>query len=158
MRGSILGFAGISLWLFGGIFLPMNVLSFYGWPIFILGGLLIIVGLLPYRKLLRLENKPHEVIVTDTEELFFALQGIPTLKIALENIEEMAYLDDDKRYGIGLWIKNPKNKNISLEFSALDLNRYLSECQKDYDCDVFFPYFSKRSFQELEEIYKSLAR
>lgn len=155
VRGTILAVLGVSLWLYGGIFLSIATLSTWGWPILLLGGALIIIGLLPYRKLSRLENKPHEIIVTDLEELYFSLQGTPMFKIALEHIEEMAYLDDDNRYGIGLWVKDPKNKNIIVTHPTLEFNAYLKNCQKQYLCDVFFPYFSKRSFQELEELYKS---
>ena len=68
----------------------------------------------------------------------------------------MAWLDDDKRYGIGLWIKKPQSKHITVLHPTLDFNAYLKNSQKQYLCDLFFPYFSKRSFQELEELYKSI--
>jgi hypothetical protein len=154
MRGTLLGAFGISLWLYGGIFLSIDTLTFWGWPIFFIGGILITIGLLPYRRLTHLENKPHEIIVTDLEELYLSLNGVAYFKISLENIEEMAFLDDDKRYGIGLWIKNPKQKNIIILHPSLQLDAYLKDCQKKYFCDVFCPYFSKRSFQELEELYQ----
>ncbi len=156
IRGTILGALGVSLWLFAAIGLPENTLNFWGWPILFIGGILITIGLLPYRKLYRLENNPHEIVITDLEELYFYMQGSPFLKVALENIEEMAYLDDDKRYGIGLWIKNPKSKNMTILHPSLVADNYLKECQEQYFCDVFLPYFSKRSFQELEELYKSI--
>lgn len=156
LRGSLLSVLGVALWLYGGIFLSINTLSTWGWPIFLIGGILITIGLLPYRKLTRLENKPHEIVVTDLEELYFSQMGVPLLKISLGNIEEMAFLDDDKRYGIGLWIKKPINKNVQVLHPGIDLNTYLKDCQKRYFCDVFFPYFSKRSFQELEELYKTI--
>lgn len=156
LRGSLLGALGIALWLYGGIFLSMATLSTWGWPIFLIGGILIALGLWPYRKLTRLENKPHEMVVTDLEELYFSQSGVPLFQISLENIEEMAFLDDDKRYGIGLWIKNPANKYIKVLHPGINLNTYLMDCQKRYFCDVFLPYFSKLSFQELEDLYKNL--
>lgn len=155
LRGTLLGISGLALWLYGGIYLPINVLTVWGWPILILGGVLIIFGLVPYRKLTRVENKPNELILTDLEELNIYVEGIPFLKVDFENIEEMAYLDDEKRYGIGLWIKNPKTKHIIILHPLLDLNLYLKNTQKRYFCDIFLPYFSKRSFQELEEAYKA---
>lgn len=156
IRGTILGGLGISLWLFGAIALPENTLNFWGWPILLIGGILIVIGLLPYRRLSRLENRPHEIVVTDLEELYCSMHGTPFFKIALENIEEMAYLDDENRYGIGLWIKLPKNKYIEVLYPSLVLETYLKDCQKHYFCDVFLPFFSKRSFEELEEIYKNI--
>lgn len=156
IRGTILGGLGVALWLYGGIFLTIETLTIWGWPILLIGGILIVLGLFPYRKLIRLENKPNEIVVTDLEELHFSLQGVPMFNVELENIEEMAFLDDDKRYGIGLWIKNPKTKYITVLHPSLDLNIYLNNCQKDYFCDLFFPFFSKRSYQELEELFKSV--
>lgn len=155
LRGTILGILGIALWLYGGIFLSTNSLTIWGWPIFIVGLLLITWGLLPYRKLTRLENNPNEIIVTDLEELYFK-QGTPVFKIALENIEEMAYVDNNSHYGIGLWIKKPQTKNILVLHPTLDLKAYLKDCQNRYFCDVFLPNFSKRSFKELEELFKNV--
>lgn len=154
LRGSLLSALGVALWLFSGIFFSITTLSTWGWPIFLIGGILITIGLLPYRKLSRLENNPHEIVITDLDELYFSM-GTPIFKIHLEKIEEMAFLDDEKRYGIGIWIKKPIDKNVIVLHPTLDFNAYLADCQKRYFCDIFFPYFSKRSFQELEEVYKS---
>ena len=41
------------------------------------------MGLLPYRKLLRLESKPNEIVVTDLEKFLFTMKGTPMFKIAL---------------------------------------------------------------------------
>lgn len=152
IRGSILGGLGILLWVYSGLFLSISTLTIFGWPIFLTGGILITLGLLPYRKLTRLENKPHEIIITDLDELSYFSQGVPMFKISMKNIEEMAFLDDDVRYGIGFWIKTPASKHIEILHPSLDLNVYLKNCQKDYFCDIFFPYFTKRSFEELEEL------
>lgn len=154
IRGSCLGFIGITCWLFGALFLPLSVLANWGWLFLLIGGAFITFGLLPYRKLTRLENKPHEIIVTDLEELYFSMQGTLIFKVALDKIEELAYLDDDVRYGIGLWIKEP-SKNLVILHPSLDLNSYLKDCQKRYFCDLYCPYFSKRSYQELEDLYKN---
>lgn len=156
IRGTLLSLIGVSLWFYGGLFLSTATLTIFGWPILIIGGILIAGGLIPYRKLVRLENKPNELTVTDLEELYFSMQEVPMFKIALENVEEMAFLDDDRRYGIGVWIKHPKSKNVIVLHPSLELNAYLRDCQKYYFCDLFFPFFTKRSFQELEEIYKSV--
>jgi hypothetical protein len=154
IRGTILGALGLSIWLFGGIFLSISTLTLWGWPILICGGLLITWGLLPYRKLIRLENCPNEIVITELEELLFSQQGRPLLMVYLENIEELAFLDDDNRYGIGLWVKKPVLENIITLTPSLDLIFYQEDCQKKYFCDVFLPNFSKRSFTELEEIIK----
>lgn len=155
IKGSILGGLGIALWLYGGIFLSIETLTIWGWPILIIGGGLISSGLFPYRKLVRQENNPHKIIVNDLEELEFYSQGTPLFKVSMDNIEEMAFLDDDIRYGIGLWIKNPKTQYIEVLHPSLDLSAYLKKCQKDYFCDLYFPFFSKRSYQELEELFKN---
>ncbi len=156
LQGSILAILGVSLWLYCGIFLSINILSTWGWLALMMGGVLITFGLMPYRQLTRLENNPHQIVVTDLEELYFSISGAPVFTIALENIEEMAYLDDDKRYGIGLWIKKPIIKNVHLLNPSLNFDAYLKNTQKQYFCDIFLPYFSKRSFQEFEDLYKNI--
>lgn len=154
LRGSLLGGLGVIIWLYGALFLSLNTLATWGWLILILGGLFIAWGLVPYRKLMRLENRPHKIILTDLDELYFLSQNITLFKVELKNVEEMAYLDDNERYGIGLWIKNPM-KNIQTLHPSLQLEEYLKDTRKRYLCDLFFPFFSKPSYQELEDFYKT---
>lgn len=155
MKGSLLALCGVSLWLYGGVFLSIATLTNWGWPILILGGALVTWGLLPYRRLTLLENVPHKIIVTDVEELVFYMKDSPLLKIPLDDITEMAYLDNDKQYGIGIWLKKPVSKNFEVLQADLDIEKYLDNCQKKYFCDAFFPFFSKRSFQELKDVKES---
>jgi hypothetical protein len=157
IKGTIYGAAGMSLWLYGGIFLSPSVLATWGWVLLLLGGVFITLGLLPYRQLSYLENTPHQVKVDSLNELYFALHGRILFKVSLEKVDGMAYLDDDKHYGIGLWIA-PTSKDITALHYSLDLPLYVEENQKKYFCDLFLPYFSKRSYYELEEIYRSLKK
>lgn len=154
LRGTIWASIGVLLWVLAGVFLPLSVLTIWGAPILLLGGALIVVGLLPYRRLSRQENKPNELILTELDELYIFFERTGMFKVELKNIETMAYLDDDTRYGIGLWIKYPKKSHITLLNPHIKIDEYLKNCQKDYQCDIFLPYFSKRTYQEIEEIYK----
>jgi hypothetical protein len=155
MRGTFSGALGIFLWTFAAIFLEPSSLYIWGWPIFIFGGLLILVGLLPYRRWSRLETSPHELTINEFEELTYYMQKQPVLRVKLMYVEEIAYLDDEERYGIGLWIKKPLLEHVDLINPSLNLTLFQEENQKNFFCDLYFPFFSKRSFLELEEAVKS---
>ena len=72
-RGALLGGSGVLLLIFGGTFLPLEILSVWGVPLFFIGMTLVTGGLLPYRKLNRLQLRPHE-IHCDGKNLFFLVK------------------------------------------------------------------------------------
>lgn len=154
LQGSLWGALGIAIWLFGALFLTLEIFTLWGLPILLIGGGFITYGLLPYRKLTRLESNPHQILVDESEQLIFFMDKQPLIKISLKDIEEIAYLDDDNRYGIGLWLKKTLSQNFEWMLSNPNFEQYRSQCQKNYFCDVFLPYFSKRSFEELELMTK----
>lgn len=131
-RGSILGFLGMLVLLWGGIFLPLKELDIWGVFIFFIGGALIALGLVPYRRLCFLERNPHEISVHDNETLQFKKKGKLHLVLPLCHIQKASYFHDEDRYGIGIWVNHP-----------------LSNTPGETQC-LFFPYFTKRQFEELQ--------
>ena len=123
-------------------FLSLQTLSTWGLPLLLIGGAFITYGLLPYRRLMRLENNPYQIIISESEQLIFFMDKHPLLKIPLKDIEEIAFLDDDHRYGIGLWLKKPLSNDLEYLSPNQTFEQYRTHCQKEYFCDVFFPYFS----------------
>ncbi|MCE5318367.1 MAG: hypothetical protein LLG04_13535 [Parachlamydia sp.] len=142
-RGTLIATAGIALLLFAGLTLP--VASLERWGLFILGIalLLITVGLLPYKRLTRLEIQPHELLLTTNQEISFFQNRIPRLTLIWSNIEKSAYIDHHSQYGIALWLKNPDPA----------LENTIQKCRQCYGCDLFFPFFSARSYQEMIEFF-----
>lgn len=127
LRGSLLAVAGASILLFAGSWLPVDVLKIWGLPLLICGGGLITLGLLPYRKLSRLETKPNEIIVSDSC-VHFVQNGKPMSAIPQKDIQRLSYLEQGRHYGICLLLKKPSGVSL------------------------FFPYFSESAFEELKDL------
>jgi hypothetical protein len=131
-RGTFLGFIGGLLFLLAGIFLPLPQLSIWGLPVLGAAFALITAGLLPYRRLSHLEMHPHEISLTE-QRLRFSRSGKPSFTLPLSCIKRIDYRDAPRHYGIAIWLKNPLPAKEG--------------------CDIFLPYFSKRSFDEMKEFY-----
>lgn len=125
--GSFLAGAGAFLLLFSSIYLSTSALEKWGFLILILGLGLIAVGLIPYRKLQRLEIKPNELILSE-HGLAYYKGGSLQWKLPYASIHSMQFLESAWSYGI-----------------ALDVEGRF---------DLFLPYFTKRSFQILEQNFK----
>lgn len=127
-RGTLLATLGIALLIYAGLTLSVATLEHWGLPIFGISLALITAGLLPYKRLTRLEMHPHELLLTSDHEIRFFQKRTLCITLSWENIEKIAYVDHPSRYGIALWLKNPDSK-------------------------VFFPFFSERSYHEMIDFF-----
>lgn len=125
-RGSFLGGMGVIILFFSGAFLPVHILSIWGIPLFFLSMGFITFGMLPYRKLTRLEKVPDELILSSKDLLVYRRKGKVIFTTPLSSIRTCSYKDDESVYGITIT---------------------LSESGKEY----FFPYFSERAAKSLTE-------
>ena len=130
LKGTFFSFIGVFIWLVCSVFIPVYDLNYTGWLIYMVGGAFIVFGLLPYKKISRLENNPSEIIVSQDEYLYAFVGGALLIKISLDNIEALKFIDRKNDYGISISLKTPV-----LEKS-----------------EVFLPFFSKVSFSELYEV------
>lgn len=165
MRGSYVSGAGGLLLLVCGAFLPMPLLKFWGFPIFLFGIALVTWGLWPYRRLKSIENNPYRIIVDDKEWLHFSGKGKPILSIPLENICKMEYMEigdnlNNYPYGIVIFLKEAGKHKPVRHQPNIDKYIYRSarpdrlSCNQDQAADnLILPYFSKYAFQELSEHY-----
>lgn len=142
-QGTILAALGAILLLLGGILLPPTELNNWGLPVFIVSIALITIGLLPYRRLRRLETKPYRIIV-DKDWLELTLQDKTLLSIPWESIEKFIYIDQKQMYGIGIILKKPLPKQVVIYTKKRILF--------SQECDVFLPYFSKHAYQVVQKI------
>ena len=154
-RGSFFGAAGALLIIFGGTFLSVDQLKVWGIPIFFSGLLLIAFGLYPYRKLNRLETKPHEFHY-DGETFFFLKQGKPLFKIAEKSIEKMDYVEKNELYGIAIWLRRPIEEKVLVLQAHFDFKAFASDSAKRFEgCDLFLPFFSKNTWLRLQGVINS---
>jgi hypothetical protein len=152
IRGTVLGIIGCIL-LYAALFLPVDQLKIWGFPIILLAGGLIAVGFIPYRTLTKREHKPDELIIEGDYALHFNAQGEPTFTIPLSNVERYSYLEKGNLYGIGLWLKEPNGK-VEVHNEQFDLDKFQQNSQKKYECDLFLPYFTQRSYNILNAFHQ----
>lgn len=125
--GSFLAGSGAFLLLISAIYLSPTALEKWGFLILIFGLGLIALGLIPYRKLQRLEVKPNELLVSE-HGLAYYKGGSLQWKLPYSSIHSIQFLESAWSYGIGLDVEG----------------RF----------DLYLPYFTKRSFEILEKNFK----
>lgn len=120
--GSILAILGAALLLYSGIALPVETLKKWGALLFLISLGLIAAGLIPYRRLQKLELNPDQLVILE-KGLIYKRAGVQEWQLPFDSIQSIDYVDNPWRYGILLHIEN----------------RW----------DIFLPYFTKRSYEEL---------
>lgn len=114
--------------MLASIYLSTQALEKWGFLILIAGIGLIASGLIPYRKLQRLEVRPNELVLSK-HGLIYYKGGELQWKLPFSSIQRLSFQESAWSYGI-----------------ALDVEGRF---------DLFLPYFTKRSFQILEEAFKA---
>lgn len=153
-KGTLLGVTGVGLWLLG-LFLPISTLKYWGLPIFLIGGGMITWGLLPYRRLRALENTPNELVAIENQYIQYRSKGKNVLRIPVISIREMHYVEKGSQYGIGILLKDPIPEKILIHDLTFNIDKFQENSLVNYRSDLYFPYFSKRSFQELLDFQTS---
>lgn len=148
IRGTFFAGIGILLILFFGIFIPVDPLKIYGPFIILISLLFITLGLYPYQKLKQLEVKPHEILLNE-DHLLFSWKRKPTILIPFSEIDKIVNIQLERRYGIGILLKKPIN--LHLIDAHFDEKKFIASSQKNYSCDLFFPFFTTYSFDKLKQ-------
>lgn len=149
LRGSWIAGAGALMIIIAGTFLPVKFLTLWGIPIFFAGIFLIALGLLPYRRLAKLEIKPH-TLTYDGEFYIFAKQGKPLFKISEKSIQKMIYVEKGNVYGIAIWLQRPLVERVKVLQPHFNFATFAAESAERYEgCDLFLPYFSEKSLRLL---------
>jgi len=148
-RGTVLGGSGAFLILMGGTLMPLEFLSLWGIPFFLVGLFFISIGLLPYRKLARLQLTPHEIHY-DGKCLVFHKQGKPLFQVFLPSIDKISYLEREHLYGVGIWLKKPIGEKVKVLQSHFNFSAFIADSMHRFEgCDLFLPFFTERTFKEL---------
>ncbi len=149
-RGGLLGGLGAVFLVTGGTIVPLAQLKIWGVPIFFLSLLFIGIGLYPYRQLCRLEVKPHSLSLIGAL-LLFEKSGRPLFKIPISVIDHFAYVEQEELYGIALYLKRPLENKLVVLDHRFDCEAFISDSATHFEgCDLFLPYFSQRSYEELK--------
>ncbi|MFZ0565073.1 MAG: hypothetical protein WAM28_02660 [Chlamydiales bacterium] len=153
-KGGFIAAAGAFLIILGGTFLPINQLKIWGIPIFLVGMVLIAIGFLPFKKLYRVQCKPHELSY-DGESFIFLERGKPLFKIPEASIQKIAYLEKNNLYGLAIWLKHPIVEKVRVLQPHFDIEAFTRDSATRFEgCDLFLPYFTQRSWQNMESVYQ----
>lgn len=157
-RGSLLACLGICLLLFGGISLTATTLARWGLLVMGAGLALITTGLLPYQRLTRLEIQPHELLLIPDTGVRFSQHRKPCFTIPWTSIEKTAYIDQPSHYGIAICLKHPIPEKVIVHDPSFRFQQMLQKCRSSHSCDIFVPYFSKRSYEEMLDFFCESAK
>ncbi len=150
LRGSVLAAMGGALLLFSGAMIPPAGLEVWGWPIVILSFGLIAVGLMPYRRLCRLESRPSKLLLTDDNEIIYLFNDRKRVTIPYEAVKKMEYLQNDGLYGVGIWIDLSASKKVVVHDPTFNYQSHQRVAKRRFGCDLFLPFFSERAFNQLK--------
>lgn len=145
-QGFFIALTGIIGIVSAGILLSEPMMAHWGLYIYLLGFGLITLGLLPYRKLSRLQNKPNELRI-DENRLEFWAKDQCRLLIPVNAIKHLAYEENEGENSIELCL----HPSVNID------KKNLTGCQAAFDGrenTIKFLYFSKRSFQEFQAWFK----
>lgn len=148
-KGLILALLGIFPLVYAGTFASPTTLKTWGWLIFLASFLLITAGLLPYRRLSRLQTKPNELHCIGLEKLDYYQNGKQVLSLAFSSIDHLTFIDAPHFFGIAVFLKRPLSSKMIISAPTFDLRSFEKLAKQAHQADAFFPYFSRRSFEEL---------
>lgn len=124
-QGTLIAGIGVLMLVSASIFSTPQFLSKWGIYIFIIAAFLMALGLIPYRHLQRLEENPNKITLSENGLLHYYKGKSLSFSIPLKDIQSISWMENPYLYGIKLHIKHDKFK--------------------------FLPFFSKRSYNELNE-------
>lgn len=148
-KGTFLAAIGVITLAFTGAFMTKELLEFWGIPILVFSSLCLIYGMVPYRRLLRLETQPSELIVVDDKYLQMIELGKQMYSVPLSMIQEMHYFESGDEYGIALQFKEKFVDKIIVHNPRLNIQKQLQKSRSHFSCDLFIPYFTRRSFTRI---------
>jgi hypothetical protein len=153
LRGTLFATVGALLLIYGGTTLPKNSLIGWGIPLVLVSLMLIAFGLIPYRRLSRLQVNPDEIHIKETSFCFISKKKM-CFTVPFASIEKIELLERRALYGIGVQLKHNPSEKISVHDPRFDMQRYQACSQKRFDCDLFFPYFTSHAVEELKEVFE----
>ncbi len=152
LRGSLLALIGIALLVYSGAFISLQTLANWGIAIWFISFILIALGLIPYRRITRLEENPNTLTITDDGNLHYLRHGHDVLTFPLKSISKVSYVEEKGLYGIAVDLDPKEKPNIPNPPISVVMQMFLIPMKRRHKFDRFFPYFSKRSAYELNEL------
>lgn len=139
LRGTLLGAVGVALLLFATFYHPSHTIR-WGVAFVLVFILLVSMGLIPYRRLARLQTHPDELHL-GVGSFTYIHRQTPFVTLSVEAVKDVRWIEVGELYGIGIDIDEIPGP--AQPFATLSRRRA--------GCDLFFAYFSETSFREFKE-------
>ena len=150
-RGFSIAFLGMLGLLLGTIFIPVSTMKIWGLSLFLMSLGLVTLGLLPYRRLSRLQLKPNEIALVDTDHLTYYSKGRKILTIPLQSVAKMSYIQHPLHYGIAVWLKPSPLSPVIVHQCPKEVKSLRQKGKYIEEAHLFLPYFNQRAYHELLE-------
>lgn len=132
------------------LFFSVDRLTVWGVWLFLFCGACLGLGLLPYRRLCRLEENPHALIM-DEKAIAYLERGVVVFIIPLKSIQRISYFESTNRYGILFWLTHASEPEASIflqkRYDQLIYNTPFSSIKETNH--IFIAYFTQRGYNEL---------
>lgn len=146
-KGSFFAILGTSALLIGGIFFSTHILQVWGLFIFVIAISLITYGLLPYRRLCRLQLQPYE-LKANGREVTYSSKNKKILTLPLDSVSEFRYIQDPIHYGIAVFLQSKPKSTIVVHQHSNEVE-HLRKDGLPFGAALFFPFFNRRAYDEL---------
>ena len=153
--GMLLASLGILGLILASVYIDLADMRRWGWLVFLICLGLITIGMLPYRRLVRVQMNPNELHLVDSNHLQYYSKGRSLLTLPFNSIAKVDYIDKKTLYGIAIWLKPPPNQPVIVHQCRKMVDALRQQGQRLAEADLFFPYFNQRAFQELVEWQKN---
>lgn len=150
-RGCLIAFFGIMILLATGSLLPIDFLQPWGGSLFLVGIGLITFGLLPYRRLSKLQLNPNKLVLINNDQAIYFQSGKKLFTFSLESIEKIKYLSRPNFYGVAIWLKKPPLQPVIIHQCPKIVKKMRRQGREIDHADLFFSYFNEYGFNELLE-------
>ena len=144
---SLLGSASLLLFLF---FSSMAFLEKWGVGIFLFSILMIRKGFSSYRILIKKRKIPDELAITK-EAILFSSGGTAHFLLPCRFVKSLTFIEGKKEYGIAISLNLPWQEKIILKNPRFPLKRFHKKAKNKYKADLFFPFFSRSSFDLIKK-------
>jgi len=146
-RGSLFAVIGAAILIYMAVAFSVHQLQVWGFALWSISILLIAFGLVPLKRINRLETRPHEILLSSDRELAFFLNKRKEVTLPFDRIEKIEFYDDGRIYGIAFHLKAPC-RQPGFEWIYLPQIWWIKWKTQS---QLFLPFFTKRSFNELQE-------
>lgn len=148
-KGTFLASLGVIILIAVTTYLPLESMATWGTLFLLVGGGLMVYGLIPYRKLVRMESDPSELILIDNQYLQFITFKKQQYTIPLTMIDKTEYVEKGDDYGIAIWFKEAVDDKVVVHNQKLNMQKITAKSKEKYECDLFIPYFGRRAYTRL---------